>query len=722
MCFWGRLMNQDRTKRKLTAIFSSDVVEYSRLMEADEAWTIQSLEENKKLLGELIEEYEGRVIDFIGDNLLAEFSSVTNAVECAVKIQQDLKKKNANLIEERRMEFRIGVNLGEVVEEDGRIYGSGVNLAARLERLTEPGGICISRRAYDHVKTRLDLGYEYLGEHNVKNISEPIRVYRVLMGPETVGKVIGEKRFLGRISRRAAMAIIIVLILAVAGSIAWNIYSRKSGEIETASIEPGQAPVTPVVKEAPKTIAVLPFVNLSPEKDQEYFADGLSEEILHTLTRLPDLTVIGRTSSFSFKGTSRTIQEIASVLGVEHILEGSVRKAGNALRVTAQLVSGVDGSHLWSKSYDRELKDIFAVQEDIATAVADELKVTLGIGESLKQLGGTENIEAYELYLNSKWLRSTNLAITRQALESIDAAIDLDPEFALAWAEKAHNHILLGGFGPYNHHLEEIDAGLKAAQKAIEIEPDLGDGYVHLGYIKGAKREWIEAEHNYRKALELINESLSGDHDFFIVFYMTVGKIKGAQELLKKMRRNDPLNQLIVGWFYSNYGFLGDRQRAEEEYRSRNKLLLRSFSDWHDDDITAVRLGSGDVISRDEIVSSIPINTKLKDYLDSPEEGLMELRRIYSSDDYLNLYDLSMISVWASYFGEPELAMDVIEKHSRMNSLNSYLWFPIFREVRQLPRFKEFVREIGLVDYWKEYGWPDTNICRPVGDDDFECD
>ena len=205
-------MNQDRTKRKLTAILSADVAGFSRLMEKDEEWTIKSLEENKQLISEYIEEYEGRVVDAPGDNLLAEFNSVTNAVECAVKIQEKLKTNNSMLPENQRMEFRIGVNLGEVVEEDGRIYGNGVNIAARLEGLTEPGGVCISRKAYDHVKMSLDLGYEYLGEHDVKNISEPVRIYRVLTGSEYAGKVFGEKKFLSRISRRAAIAAFIILL------------------------------------------------------------------------------------------------------------------------------------------------------------------------------------------------------------------------------------------------------------------------------------------------------------------------------------------------------------------------------------------------------------------------------------------------------------------------------------------------------------------------------
>jgi adenylate cyclase len=439
-------MNQDRAKRKLTAIFSADVVGYSRLMEKDEAWTIQSLEENKRLISGLINEYKGRVVDASGDNLLAEFSSVIDAVECAVKIQQELKIKNANLIEDRQMEVRIGINLGDVVEEDSRIYGNGVNIAARLEGLAKPGGICISRTAYDQVKTKLDLGYEYLGEHSVKNISEAVPVYRVLTGSETAGKVIGEKRFMGRISRRMAIATFIILIIIAAALLFWNIYSQQARKIEPASIEPEQKPAVFDVEAGPKTIAVLPFVNLSSDPEQVYFVDGLSEEILNSLSQIPDLTVIARTSSFSFKGTNKTIQEIASVLGVENILEGSVRKAGSALRITAQLYRASDGLHLWSETYDRELKDIFAVQADIATAVADELKVTLGIDRSYQQLGISDNLEAYELFLVAEGIvqmptsQNPTSSTFSLALEKIDKAIALDPEFALAWALKGIIH------------------------------------------------------------------------------------------------------------------------------------------------------------------------------------------------------------------------------------------------------------------------------------------
>jgi adenylate cyclase len=375
-------MNQDRVKRKLSAILSADVVGYSRLMGEDEVSTVRTLEAYRKVMSDLIEQFRGRVVDSPGDNLLSEFSSVVDAVQCAVEIHEVIRAKNEELPEDRRMLFRIGVNLGDVIEEGDRIYGDGVNIAARLEGLEEAGGICISGSAHEQIENKLALGYEFLGEHTVKNIAKPVKVYKVPVGPKAATTKEGDDKKTKlnnwRWTALSAIGAIIVIIVAVA---VWNFYLR-------------QAPTTIDVEEAPKTIAVLPFDDLSPEKDQEYFVVGLSEELLNTLTKIPDLLVTAKTSSFAFKGTDKMVQDIAEVLGVANILEGSVRKAGNALRITAQLVRASDGFHLWSETYDRELKDIFAVQEDIAIKVANELKMTLGIGKPLKNLGGTGNLDS----------------------------------------------------------------------------------------------------------------------------------------------------------------------------------------------------------------------------------------------------------------------------------------------------------------------------------------
>ena len=346
-------MSQEDFKRKLTAILSADVVGYSKLMGDNESATVKTLETYKGVMFSLIKQHRGRVVDSPGDNLLAEFGSVVDAVQCAVSIQKELQTRNVDLPENRRMDFRIGINLGDVIEERDRLYGDGVNIAARLEALADPGGICVSKTAFDHIENKLPFGYRFIGDQSVKNIAKPIGAYKVLMETRLIDEEEQKSKSLfGR--RNSIFSIGIIVILVIAGFLYWNLYHLKSS-IGPKSVEPKQATVTAEVKEIPKTIAVIPFVNMSSDPEQEYFVDGLSEEILNSLTQIPNLGVTARTSSFVFKGTDKTVQEIAGILGVDHILEGSVRKSGNTLRITTQLIRESDGLHLWSEAYDREL-------------------------------------------------------------------------------------------------------------------------------------------------------------------------------------------------------------------------------------------------------------------------------------------------------------------------------------------------------------------------------
>jgi TolB-like protein/Tfp pilus assembly protein PilF len=467
------------------------------------------------------------------------------------------------------------------------------------------------------------------------------------------------------------------------------------------------------VKDAPKTIAVLPFADMSPDKDQEYFVDGLSEELLNCLAKIQDLQVIARTSSFAFKGTDKTIQEIADVLGANHILEGSVRKSGNSLRITAQLIRAADGIHLWTETYDRKLEDIFDVQEDIATTVANELKIKLGVGNTFLQLGGTDNMEAYELYLVAKGQNDANLA-----LPSIDASIAIDPKFALAWVWKAFIHAYYAIFGPADRAALEQDAALQAAMKSIELEPNLAEGYACLGWIKTTIGDYVEAGLSFRKAFELATQSLSGDVIIgAVTHYLDVGYFKKAHEILEEARQNDPLHQSIRAFYIMTFENI---QQAEKEYE-RGRALFGDQWFLGNMNISFIRLSSRDVLSRDEIVFSNSIFDVAKEHLDSPKEGLAELDRIYTDNDNLSSAEFNYISIWAAYFGDPEFALEAIEKSQGIEASGVALsWMPFMHEVRQLPRFKEFVREIGLVDYWEKFGWPD--ICRPLDDGDFVCD
>jgi len=715
----GNPMRTEEFKRKLTAILSADVAGYSKLMGDDEAATVKTLETYKGVMFSLIRQHRGRVVDSPGDNLLADFGSVVDAVQCGVSIQKELQTRNADLPENRRMVFRIGINLGDVIEEEDRIYGDGVNIAARLEALADPGGICISKTAFFQIESKLPLNYEFLGDQTVKNIAKPVGAYKVLM--ET--RVVDAKTKRGTMAvsfwqRKSVLSIGIIIILAIAVGLYWSFYPSETS-IDSASVEPGQTPAVEM-EEAPKTIAVLPFTDLSPEKDQEYFVDGLTVEISDYIGQIPDLNVTGRTSSFTFKDSQQTVQEISAALGVEYILAGDVRKAGDNLRINAQLLKGADGFEMWSDRYDSELKDtedIYSIQENIAKAVANQLKMTLGVGGSLKQLGGTDNIEAYDFYLVA--LSQDNAVQYNKALETIDRAIESDAEFALAWAKKAEIHWHLTIFGPSSQAALQQKAGLSAAQRAIELEPNLMEAYLSLSCIKASKGDFLGAGLSNLKALELRDGPISAK-DFYIGdHYCTVGYFKRADEIFEGIKRNDPFNQLARAEYFLNLGFLGLKQRAYDEYEKGRALFGDQWS-WGDSFISMLRIGSNEIVSTDDLYWPDSTFDGLK--LDSPNDVITQLRRIYNERDKLSAHGaLTTIMVLAANFGDAEFAIEVMEKEINIEATSIWwAWLPAMRDVRQLPRFKELVREIGLVDYWEKFGWPD--ICRPLGDGDFECD
>jgi tetratricopeptide (TPR) repeat protein len=381
------------------------------------------------------------------------------------------------------------------------------------------------------------------------------------------------------------------------------------------------------------------------------------------------------------------------------------------------LIKGSDGSHLWSETYDQKLEDIFAVQEDIATAVAEELKVKLGVGESLKQLGGTDNMEAYNLYLlANKQVLDGELSL---ALKNIDAVIALDPEFAYAWVVKGaiHGNTLRGV--PANLYASELEESERAVMKAIEIEPNLADAYGGLGSIRLTQGEFLEAASAFRKASELSNSPTGAifDHAHLL---QDVGYIKMAHKVYVEDRLTNPIGQMVRAEYMHSLAFIGDMKGAEEEYESGKAM----FGDgWFLGNIliTLARLGSGQTVSRDEILIPSPINNAAKEHLGSPKDGLAELLRFYNDNDFQDLESLTWIAYWAAYFGDPELSMNAIEKVIDIDAENiKHYWQPIFKEVRRVPRYKDLVEKIGLVEVWEKFGYPD--LCKPTDDGDFVCD
>ena len=442
-------MPAERVKRKLTAILSADVKDYSRLMSEDEVATVVILKDYRRIMTALIKQYHGRVVDSPGDNLLADFSSVTDAVQCAVEIQNELKSRNAELPDNRKMAFRIGINLGDVIDEGERIYGEGINIAARLEGLADEGGVCISRSVYNQVKNKLELNYDDMGEQTVKNIPEPIRVYRVREKEKDI-EVQGAKVRSDRIKkpRIIAMVALVLLIAAVVIFVAVKIYrSETTQPVESVS----RLQTTPLMT-SKSSIAILPFKNLSGDPEQEYFSDGITNDIITDLSRFSELLVIASNTSFTYKGKPVKVKDVGQELGVRYVLEGSVQKSGNKVRINAQLIDAASDNHLWADRYDRDLKDIFSVQDEIVQMIVAKLAVKIYAAERSRAMRKpTENLEAYEYLLRGySFLLQRTSSAAAKARQMFEKAIALDPQYAYA-------HVGLG-----EYYLDTVEYGCRS--------------------------------------------------------------------------------------------------------------------------------------------------------------------------------------------------------------------------------------------------------------------
>jgi adenylate cyclase len=562
----GDSVVEERAKRKLTAILSADVKGYSHLMGEDELSTIETLKKYRELIDTLVQQYRGRVVDSPGDNMLTEFSSVVDAVDCAVEIQKELKLKNDELPQNRRMQFRIGVNLGDVVEDGERIYGDGVNIAARVESLAEGGGICVSGTAYDQIGKKLDLGYEYLGEQVVKNIEKPVRVYRVLMEPEYAGKVVGEERPKPKQWRWAAIAIGFIIVV---GALAiWNFYFRPP-PIEPASVEKMAYPLP----EKP-SIAVLPFDNLSGDAEQEYIADGFTENIITGLSQNLDLFVIAPNSVFTYKGKPVKIKQVSEELGVRYILEGSIQKSGDQLRVTAQLINATEGQHLWAERYDRKLKDLFVLQDEITLKIISALAVKLTEGEQAAIRRTTENFEAWGYCVKGVGLfEHFSKEDNARAQEYLEKAVMIDPEYAFAWTMLAWVHVINAWFGFSESPSESIKRAVELAKNAAVLGGAQSELHSLWSTINLNQRLYEKAIEAGQKAITNgPNNALS--HVLFAYVMLFAGKFDEAVLFAERSIRLTPY---CPDWYLSILG-QSYRQagRFKEAFAAFSKALDRS--------------------------------------------------------------------------------------------------------------------------------------------------
>jgi len=570
-------MADEGFKRKLAAILSADVEGYSRLMDDDEEATVRTLTSYRTSIADLVQQFRGRIVDTPGDNILADFTSVVDAVNCAVEIQRDLAERNTELPYNRQMHFRIGVNLGDVIEEDGGIYGDGVNIAARVESLSEAGGICISGRAYDQVANKLGLEYENLGEHQVKNISTPIRVYRVLSFPGAAAhRVVQAKDALGRRWRKIALSIAAVVAVAVVLGV-WQFYMRRPS-VEPASLDKMAFPLP----DKP-SIAVLPFDNMSGDQKQDYLGDGIAEDITTQLSQIHNLFVIARNSSFSYKGKKAKVRQVAEELGVRYVLEGSVQKSGNQVRITAQLVDAITGKHLWAHRYDRELKDFFAIQDEITSEVVEELAVKLVEGEGERIFGSTPNLEAWTYFRKSlEQLRRFSREGNLQARKLSKKAIELDPDFSGGYSMLGWTHALTVRFGSSKSPKEDLMRAEELANKLLALNDSDPHAQDMLGYIYLLRRQHDRAIQHGQRAIALA-PSMADSHAFLAESLMYAGRSEEAIGEMTKAMRLAPFYPAWYLWTLGQAHYSAGRfEEAIAAYKESHKRIPNhlNFSLW----------------------------------------------------------------------------------------------------------------------------------------------
>jgi len=613
-------------ERRLAAVLAADVVGYSRLMGTDEAGTLDAL---TKVRGEFIDskiaEHQGRTVKVSGDGLLLEFPSVVNAVRCAAEIQRGMRDRNTNVPQERRIEFRIGVNLGDVIVQDEDIFGDGVNVAARLERIAKPGGIAISGSVRDQIGNRLDLVFEDMGEHKLKNIEQPVRVYSL---------------------------------------------SQEESTIANTAPNPDQRP----------SIAVLPFSNMSGDPEQEYFSDGITEDIITDLSKISGLWVAARNTVFTYKGKPVKVEQIARDLGVAYILEGSVRKAGARVRVTGQLISAKDGGHLWADRFDRDLTDIFAIQDEITRAIVEQLTVKL-LPQEKKSIERpqTDNIEAYTYYLRGReFLHRHTKSYYQVARRMFTKAIELDPRYARAYAGiAACDSFLFYHYFQYETQ-EAIENIMAATGKALELDDGLAEAHACRGVALTFAKRFEEAETELERAIALDPNSFEA-HYFYARYCFVRGELGRAAALFERAGEVKPDDYQSWCLLIHVYRSLGRTDKIEAAARKGIALAEKELA-MHPENPRPAALGAAGLLAIGET--------------ERAREWLARALAI-DPDDLLTLYNAACSY---AHLGEADRALDLLERFIPLaNDLNR-AWIKHdsdFDSLRGHPRFQKILEQIG---------------------------
>jgi adenylate cyclase len=607
-------------ERRLTAILDADVVGYSRLMAKDEAGTLEAV---KAIRNDLIErkiaEHQGRIVKLMGDGILAEFPSVVSAVSCAVAMQRAICERNSELPADRGIEFRIGINLGDVIVEDEDIHGDGVNIAARLQSIAPPGGIAISQSVRDHVGNRLNLAFQDRGEQQLKNIEKPIRVYDVLLEePQPGGK-----------------------------------HSMKDDR---------------------PSIAVLPFTNMSGDPEQEYFSDGITEDIITDLSKISGLFVTARHSAFSYKGKQVNMEQIGRELGVASVLEGSVRKAGSRVRVTAQLIKCADGEHLWAERFDRDLTDIFAIQDELTHAIVEQLKVKLLPQErtAIAQ-AQTDNVEAYTYYLRGReFFYRHSKHFFQLARRMFVKAVELDPRYARAYAGIADCDSFI--FLHYNDGQIRVEDLLATTEKALALDDTLAEAHASRGVALSAANRYPEALQEFQQAIALNPHSYDA-HYLLGRALFSHGEVERAAQHFEQAAEIRPQDYQCHCLLINVYRSLGRQEASLEAARKGVKLAEAELS-LHAEDPRPAHLGIAALIELGET--------------DRAREWISRALAI-DPDDALTQYN---VACGLTKLGDIDRALDLLERSLKRSGPERRAWVKHdsdFDPLRSHPRYQQMI-------------------------------
>ena len=699
-------------ERKLAAIMFTDMVGYSALAQRDDKVALELLEEHRRLLREIFPRFHGTEIKTIGDAFLVEFASALEAAQCAIEIQRALAKRKTDVAADRHIAVKIGIHIGDVVHRDGDVYGDGVNIASRIEQLAGAGGICVSMDVERQIRNALEARFEKFGTADLKNIKLPMDLFRIVLPWEK-----GAEPSAARASKKSPVLVPVAVLVILALLAGWWFMQRSNKNQQPAATH--AVPAAPANAPDQKSVAVLPFVNLSDDKGSEYFSDGVSEELLTVLQKIPGMHVAARTSAFSFKGKNATAQEIGQKLGVAYLVDGSVRKSGDAVRIAARLARADSGQELWSENFTRNLKDVFAVQSELAETIVAQVRGQLTGGAAgsadkekiqaevqAAEKGGTKNVQAHELYLQGRFYENRHSdKSAREALSAYQHAVELDPRFARAWAGVARTHTWIAGFATEGGQ-KTFDAHLASARdaiaRALAIEPDLPDALY--------ARAWIETnfDFNWSAATQTVSKAMAlapADPNVLIAaanLETALGNTDRAIEIYRKAVELDPVNAQSRSFLA--FGLANTKRFAEARAEYARVIELSSSAPW-----AHAGLGLAYLLQNkfEEAATEAQADAGEWARLLIVSCARWAEKRVPESDAALNELiknesELAAFQIAQAYAfrGDKDKAFEWLERARRQRDpgLGDLLKDPLLENLHSDPRWNAFLRTMGLAD------------------------